>query len=172
MKKYISIIAFLVFAFTLLSAKNNKQRTADVDLTYYNTSVKSSLSIGGGSLTDDTIANNDTVTYYVNVSRADELNVAGQIKWKKVGAGHPVFTTYFYQSFDGGTTYVALKKGINRVAYTVVNTGVLSSDSSLFWSFKTDTVYFEGGKLKIQHRTSNVSTTKGVLTDYIRFNRK
>ena len=160
-----------VVGFALMSATYNKSRTATADVTLYSGSAKSFLSLGGGGA-NDTLASNDTVTYIVAVSAADDVSCAGQIKWKKVSAGHPTITTYFYQSYDG-VTYEALKKGVTRAAYTVSQAGVsVNADTSIFWSFKKDTVYFQGRYLKIMHRSNTVATAKGCLTDYIFIKRK
>ena len=148
----------------------NKSRTTTADLTLYSGSAKSFLAIGGGG-TNDTLRVQDTVTYIIAVSTANDLLVAGQTNWKKVSAGKPLITLQFFQSYDG-VTYAPLKKGINRATYTVVSNTTVTTDTSLMWSFRKDTVNFEGKYLKILHISSNTVSTKGCITDYVYIKRR
>jgi hypothetical protein len=169
MKKILYSLSIIAVLFMLTSAAPyNKSRTTTADLTLYSGSAKSFLAIGGGG-TNDTLRVTDTVTYIVAVSAANDLLVSGQTNWKHV-TGHPTLTFKYWQSWDG-VNYFQLYKGISRALYTTT-TAAVYGDTAVSWSFRKDTVNFEGKYLKIVHISNGATSAKGCLTDYVYIKRR
>lgn len=165
MKRFFITFFACLFVASTFAVTYNKSRSAKCDVTPYTSNANSLITLGGGGSVMDTVKVNDTTSYTIVISAADVITCSGQMKYKKVGTGKPTITIKFYQSYDG-VTYEPVKKGINRIAYTVANSGVLTADSSVFWSFRKDTVFFDGKYLKKQIITTNTANTSIVPTDY------
>jgi hypothetical protein len=138
-----------------------------LSVTDFNSSDVSYKALGG--LTSDTINASDTIIQITQIQHADDINVYGQIYYDKIGAGKPTLTIYALQSNDG-VNYKAIYRGINRAVWSNAYS-TIASDTSMFFSFKVDTAYFEGRFLKLLYKTGAGAGTNARITTFLKVNR-